>query len=364
VTPLRLALVGVGDVARRDYLPELPRLAGRAEITLVCAAREERARAAAERLGVSRFTSDYRAAVAAADVDAVVNLTPIPVHHQITLAALRAGRHVYTEKPLAATVAAAEELRDEAERASLVLVCAPSVLLFPQLRRVAEIVAAGRLGTILAAHAHVIAGPPPWAGYESDPTPYFAAAGGPLVDLAVYPLHALVGLLGPAQEVTACSSRAREQFTVAEGPYRGLRVPVEVDDTWQLTLRLGGCLASVEANFSTVASAAPECELRGERGGVAFSLLDVSAPLSMLDHGDGEWSQQPVAHARSSGPDHLLGVEHLVDCVANGARPLASAEHAIQVLSIIEAARRSAAEGRTVALRSALVTPAAAGAGA
>jgi predicted dehydrogenase len=350
VTPLRLAVVGVGDVAERDYLPEFPRLAGRAEITVVCGRGAERAADVAARRGVPRWSSDFRQVVAADDVDAVVNLTPIPAHHEITLAALRAGRHVYSEKPLASSAREAQELRDEAERQGVVLVSAPSLMLFPQLLRVREILASGELGPILAARAHAIAGPPPWAGYNSDPAPFFSAEGGPLVDMAVYPLHALTGLLGPASSVSALASRARDGFVVTEGPYAGQRVPVESDDSWQLLLRVGTCLASIEANFSTVPSPAPECELRGQHGGVAFSLLDVSAPISLLRAGSEAWVEEPVEHERESGPDHILGVEHLVDCVSSGDRPVASAEHAIHVLDAIEAARQSISEERTVAI--------------
>jgi len=357
VTPLRLAVVGVGDVAQRDYLPEFGRLSGRAEITVVCGQGADRARAVAEQFGVPRWSTDYRAVVAADDVDAVVNLTPIPVHHEITLAALQAGRHVYSEKPLSSSADEAQELHDEAVRGNLVLVCAPSVMLFPQLRMVQEIVASGQLGPVLAARAHAIAGPPPWAGYDSDPTPFFGSEGGPLIDMAVYPLHALTGLLGEAESVAALSGRGREGFTVSEGPYSGRRVPVVSDDTWQLLLRIGTCLASVEANFSTTPSPAPECELRGELGGVAFSLLDVSAPISVITEGTGEWVDEAVQHERASGPDHILGVEHLADCIASGERPIASAEHAIHVLAVIEAARHSMAEERTVAIPSSSPTP-------
>ena len=60
--------------------------------------------------------------------------------------------------------------------------------------------------------------------------------------------------------------------------------------------------------------------------------------------------EEAVEHERESGPDHILGVEHLVQCVASGERPVASAEHAIHVLDVIDGARRSASDGRTIAI--------------
>ena len=351
MTPLRLAVVGVGDVAQRDYLPEFGRIADRATISVVCGQRGERAAAVAARFGVPRWSADYREVVGADDVDAVVNLTPIPLHHEITLAALRAGRHVYSEKPLASTAAEAQELHDEAERQGVVLVAAPSLLLFPQLRRVREIVASGELGTILAARAHAIAGPPPWAGYDSDPTPFFGAEGGPLVDMAVYPLHALTGLLGPATAVSALASRARDSFVVADGPYAGERIPVASDDSWQLLLRIG-CLPRLRGG-QLQHRAQPGRRVRAARGAAAASRSACSTSRrrsALLRAGAEGWVEEPVEHERDAGPDHILGVEHLLACVSSGERPVASAEHAIHVIDVIEAARRSVAEERTVAI--------------
>jgi predicted dehydrogenase len=345
----RLAVVGVGDVAQRDYLPEAHRLAGIAELAVVCGRHADRARSVAEQYGVPRWTANYREAIES-EVDAVVNLTPLDVHHEINRASLECGRHVYTEKPVAASTGEARDLRDLAARLGLVLVCAPSVLLFPQVRYVHELLASGRLGVIRAARAHANGGVPAWAGYESDPSPFFSAAGGPLVDMAVYPLHALTGLLGPVSKVTALAQRTRDSFVIDDGPFRGKVVPVDCEDHWELVAELPACVASVEATFATVESAAPECELRSDSGAVAFSLLDVAAPVRVLEPGASAWADVRVAHERASGPDHILGVIHMIDCIASGRRPLASADHAVHVLDVLDAARRAAASGEPVAV--------------
>ena len=355
---LRLAVVGVGDVAQRDYMPEAHRITDVAEIVVVCGRGEDRAREVAGHFGVARWAAGYRQAVAADDVDAVVNLTSVEAHAEVTLAALRAGKHVYTEKPLAPSAADAVELRDEAARRGLILVCAPSVMVFPQLVAAKEVVASGRLGPIHAARAVAFGGVPPWAGYISDPSPYFRPEVGPLVDVGVYPLHALAGLLGPVRKVTAMSSRTQDSFAVTDGPARGTVVPVEVDDNWQLILECGTgtgtdggtrAIASVQANFCAVAPTGPGCELFGEHGTLGFDLLDVAAPLR-LSAGEG-WAEEQVAHERAGGPDHILGVRHLAECVLFGRQPLLGPDRAIHVLDVIEATRASAREGRTVEVR-------------
>jgi predicted dehydrogenase len=347
---LRLAIIGVGDVAQRDYLPELGRLADRVKANVACSRGEERARDVAERFRIPRWTTSYHDAVSGDDVDAVLNLTPFSLHVEVTLAALAAGKHVYCEKPLALTSVEAGVIAEEAERRGCVVVAAPCVMLFPQVRRAHEIVASGELGNVFTARGHGQGGVPPWEGYLSDPSPYFARdAGGPLFDMAVYPLHALTGLLGPVHEVCAFSSRTRDSFDIVEGRFAGTSVPVEVADAWHLLLRLeDSTLVSVEANNCASGAIAPELELRGERGVLGVSLLDVSEPLRL--HVNGEDRSEVVPHERLAGPDHILGIEHLADCVDEGRAPLVSIAHARHVIEVLEAAALSASEQRSVSV--------------
>ena len=348
---LRLAIVGVGDVAQRDYLPEVGRLADRVELVVACSRTADRARDVAERFLIPRWTTSYDEAVNADDVDAVLNLTPFSLHVDVTLAALAAGKHVYSEKPLALASSEARLIADHAKRSGCVVVAAPCVLLFPQVRRATTIVESGELGRVFTARGHGQGGVPPWDGYHSDPSPYFARNGGPLVDMAVYPLHALTGLLGPVREVCAFSARTRSSFDVVEGPFAGTTIPVEAADAWHLVLRLAeGALASVEANNCAADALAPELELRGERGVLGISLLDVSEPVRLRV--DGEDRSETVPHDRAAGPDHVLGVEHLADCVGQGAEPVVSVEHALHVIEVLEAAALSATEGRGVSVDS------------
>jgi predicted dehydrogenase len=347
---VKLAFLGCGDVAQRDYLPELHRLADRVELVAVCGRGEERARDVAARYGAPAWYTDYTRMLAESDADAVINLTPIQLHAETTLAALEAGKHVYSEKPLAGSVRDAERIRDEARRRGLTVIAAPCVLLYPQVRYAQELLAAGAIGEVHAVVGQGHGGVPPWHGYMSDPAPFFTAGGGPLVDMGVYPLHALTGLIGPARRVSAMAARVQSGFVVPDGPAQGKHVPIEVPDTWHLTLDLGGArLASITANNVVRRSRAPQLELFGLDGTIALNLLDVAAPVEVFS--DGQWQQIEVPRQRAGGPDHLLGIEHLVDCVATGSEPLVSVDHARHVIEIMEGAARAAADGRAVDLQ-------------
>jgi predicted dehydrogenase len=348
VRKLKLAFLGAGDVAQRDYLPELHRLAERVELVAVCSRTPERARAAAEQYGAGAWYTDYHRLLAESGADAVVNLTPIQLHAETTLAALAAGKHVFTEKPAATTTEEAARIRDEAGRRGLIVVCAPCVMIFPQVRRAQSLLEEGAIGKVYAARGHGHGGVPPWSGYASDPSPFFARGGGPAMDMGVYPLHALTGLLGPARRVTAMAAHAQQSFVVADGPAEGKRVPIEVEDNWQMILDFGGeRLASVAATNCVAGTRAPQLELFGLRGTIAADLLDMTAPVEVLRSGQG-WEQIAAPEwARRAGPDHVLGIEHLADCVQEGARPVLSVDHALHVVEIIEKAAVAAHMGQS-----------------
>ncbi len=350
---LRVAVIGGGgDVARRDYLPEMRRLAGRARVELVCSRTADHAREAADKFDVDQWTTDWRDALGD-DIDIVLNLTPAPLHGEVNLAVVQAGRHLYSEKPAAATREEGDAIASAAARSGSVVVAAPSVMVFPALVRAAEIMSSGLIGPVRSAHARASAGPPPWGGYESDLRPFFSAGVGPLSDLGVYPLHALTGLIGPVVDVAAASTRTRNSFVVTEGPFAGDEVPVGVDDNWQLALTMSdGALASLQSNFCTQGSAGPELELNGEEGAVAISLLDCSEPLRYFSETHGEWREERLEQHRPHGPDHLLGVQHLVTCVEEGTAPVLSLAHALHVVDVREAAATSTETGTRVSLTS------------
>jgi predicted dehydrogenase len=344
---LRLAVVGVGDVAQRDYLPELGRLADRVEVVVACSRTQARARDVAQRFAIPHWTTSVPDAVSADDVDAVVNLTPIETHLEVTLAALESGKHVYSEKPVAGSVADVDRIADEAAKRGLVVVTAPCVMLFPQVVWAQTALSRGDLGPVHSARGHGHGGVPPWDGFLSDPTPYFAPSAGALVDMAVYPLHALTGLLGPVRRVSALSTRTRERFAIEDGPFAGRSVDVESDDNWHIVLEHeSGALASVEANTCADAAVGPELELRGEAAALGLSLVDVAAPVRLVR--DGTEQAETVAHERTSGPDHVLGIAHLAECVSSGREPVIGLAPARHVLEILAAARTSVAERRVV----------------
>jgi predicted dehydrogenase len=113
-TKLRLAIVGCGDVFYRSYLPPLVALADRAEMVGCCSRTMKSAQLAADTVRVwspaATSFDDIGRMLESTRPDAVLNLTPGPAHAEITAACLEAGAHVFSEKPLASTLADADRL--------------------------------------------------------------------------------------------------------------------------------------------------------------------------------------------------------------------------------------------------------------
>jgi predicted dehydrogenase len=309
--------------------------------------------AVADQYNIPARYTDYAHMLAETNAQAVINLTPIQTHLETTLAALEAGKHVYTEKPVASTVRDAEHIRRTAQERGLTVVCAPCVMLFPQVKYAQSLLAAGAIGPVYSARGHGHMGVPPWSGFLSDPSPYFARGAGPAMDMGVYPLHALTGLLGPVKRVTALVGKAINEFTIEDGPFQGKVVPVEVADNWHLVLDFGNNrLASLTTNSCVQDTLAPPLELYGLDGTIALDPIYVHKPVDVLRPGAG-WEKVVLPQSgRARGPDHHLGIEHLVDCIQAKTKPLLSIDHALHVVEVLEQAAVSSHAGQTMTVTS------------
>ncbi len=193
---LGIGIVGTGNIAggyARDALTH-------PEIRLVAATDLDPVRAAA-----FAKEHDCRAHASLDDlladdaVDIVVNLTVHHAHYEVTKRALEAGRHVYSEKPLALTASEARELVELAAGRRLRLGCSPSTFLGEAQQTAAALIRSGRLGPVRAVYAEVN-----WGRIETwhpAPAPFFDV--GVMVDVGVYPLTLVTTMLGPARSVRA-----------------------------------------------------------------------------------------------------------------------------------------------------------------
>ena len=145
---VRIGVLGAGDVAQHTYLPGIARLGreGHLELAAVCDAVEERGGRAASLHRIPQAFTNYDEMLERGGIDAVVNLTPMQLHAEMTLRAIAAGKHVYTEKPIATTLADADRVIAAASEAGRVLACAPALMTHPESQEIKGLIAGGAIG--------------------------------------------------------------------------------------------------------------------------------------------------------------------------------------------------------------------------
>lgn len=338
---LRCAIIGCGSVAEA-YHQELQklRLKGLVELTWLCDHREEKRAVLTAKFGVRNYTADYRELLARPDVDAVLLLTPMPLHAHQAVQALRAGKHVLVEKPLGTTLAEARAVVAAARRARGHLIVAPFVTLSETYRRISQLVRAGAIGTVHSAQGLYGWAGPDWTEW------FYRKGGGALFDLGVYNLSAITGLLGPARRVLAAGGVAVPRRRIGK---RWVK-PAEAD-LLHVTLDFGAArFATIVCGFTIQRSRRPALELYGTEGTIQM-LGEVWAPqgFEMWRNADGCWKVFPETEPLWSWTD---GLKHLAECVRDGRRPALPLDHAFHVAEIMCAAKAAVRTGRAVEVRS------------
>lgn len=273
---VRMAVVGLGGFARNVALPAIER-SDYCEATVLVSGSPDRARSVAEEYAVPTVI-DYEAydeGDEAAEYDAAYVATPNAVHPRNVETAASLGKHVLSEKPLAATVSGAEEVVETCEDAGVRLMTAYRMQAHPVIRRLRSFLREGGVGDPVHLHGDftfpVLAGdrgPDQWR-LDAD-----LAGGGALMDVGVYPVNAARFLL--RQEPTAVSAT-----TSGEGPF------ADVDERVAVHLSFGD---DVTASFTASFSGYPDSRLSilGERGRVELDAafgVDVERTLT-VDVGD------------------------------------------------------------------------------
>jgi predicted dehydrogenase len=183
-TALRWGIMSTADIGIRKVIPGIRR-AARCEIAAIASRNGELARAAAERLDIPTAHGSYEALLADPDVDAVYIPLPNHMHADWTISALRAGKHVICEKPLAMTADDAQRMVDVARESGLHLMEAFMYRHHPTWVAALDLVAAGRIGTLTAVQS--------WFSYFNDDAAnirnVLEYGGGALFDIGCYSVN-------------------------------------------------------------------------------------------------------------------------------------------------------------------------------
>ena len=288
---LGVGVIGCGVISE-IYLTNMTERFPVLDVRGVADALPEKAKLRSESYSVPFFRTPEDL-LASNEIDIVVNLTTPFGHYPVAKQALLAGKHVYSEKPMAMNRLQGHELLSLAQERGLQLGGAPDTFLGSGLqacRRALESIGA----VVSAAGFFACPGHERW---HSAPAFYYESGGGPLWDMGPYYLTALVSLLGPVATVCGHSHKTYPQRTITSEPLNGTKIPVEVPTDYSLSLEFEcGALATLILSFDVWATSLPKLEIYGSGGSLALPDPNTfSGPAARLPAGDDQkWADISV----------------------------------------------------------------------
>jgi predicted dehydrogenase len=206
-------------------------------------------------------------------IDIILNLTIPEVHAKFNFAALEAGKHVYSEKPLAAVLEDGRNTIALAKSKGLKVGCAPDTFLGGRLQTCRKAIDEGLIGEPTAAAAFVVSPGHEW--HHPNPEFFYKPGGGPVLDIGPYYLTALVSLLGPVKSCCGFAKTTFAERTVFCGPKLGEHIEVEVPTHLSGIMEFSsGVIGTITASFDIWDSQLPRIEIYGTAGTLCIPDVD------------------------------------------------------------------------------------------
>lgn len=349
---IRVGVIGCGSVSGK-YLPNLKQCPY-ADVVSVCDIRPERAARRADEFKVAHQYPHIDKMLAGAPFDLLVNLTDMQEHEHLNREAIAAGKHVWSEKPIANSLAAGQEIVAAGRERGLRVWGAPIPVMSPQFAFMAKTIASGALGRLAAAHADYGHTGPTWSSF------FYEKGGGSMPDLAVYNLTTLTGLLGPARAVTAMVSIVTPQRVIDE---KGEVAVTEEDNAMVLIDHGQGVISHTQSGFNFFNPHGHEGKKEQRH---TVQIVGNKGAMGLVGY---DWEPLGVDLATEARPEfqrHVpdaqgyvweQGASLAAEALATGRELLVTPEHALHVVEIITAARKSQATGRRIELQSTFKWP-------
>jgi predicted dehydrogenase len=284
-------------------------------------------------------------------VDLILNLTTPQSHVQVSSQGLEAGKHVYSEKPLALNLAEAEALLKTARRCNVRLGCAPDTFLGGGQQTARKLIDDGAIGKPLGGTAFVLTpGPESW---HPNPQFYYQTGGGPVFDMGPYYITALINLLGPVTRVTSIAGRGFVERIFGAGPRKGEKFAVEIPTHFNALLEFEqGAIISFHASFDVQGHSHLPIEIYGTEGSLQIPDPNYfGGPVRLLQRG-GLWADMPLTHGYNDRNYRILGVAEMAAAIRKNRPHRASDQIALHTVEVMEAIVIGGSSGKAVSINS------------
>jgi predicted dehydrogenase len=354
-TKVKIGIIGTGSIfgayVRGCRVFDILEIAACADMD------RRKAKAKAEEFDVPRVCS-VEDLLADPEIQIAVNLTVPKAHAEVSLAAINAGKHVYSEKPLAVTRQDGQKILASAQEKGVLVGCAPDTFLGGGQQTCRKLVDDGWIGEPVAAvaflsgHGH---GPESW---HPNPDFFYQKGAGPMLDVGPYYITGLINLLGPVKRVTGLARISFPERIATSEFHRGRRIRVEVPTHVTGALEfVSGPLGTVITSFDMWAAHLPYMEIYGSEGTLSAPDPNIFGGRVLLRRaGADEWSEVPLAHSAEVGRG--IGLADMAYALSYGRPHRASGEMAYHVLDIMQAFEESSESGGHIEITSRCSRPA------
>ena len=350
---IKVAIIGCGSVSNR-YIVHL-QSSPLVKIVSLCDIKQDRAEAQNKKYNIGASTyNNINALLKGNAFDLMLTLTDMQMHGALNKIALQAGKHVWSEKPLANTYAEGKALVDYAKLKGVRIWGAPAVVTSPQFEFMSKTIQEGKLGKLASAHGQYGHTGPTWSSFFYEPL------GGSMPDLGVYNMATLTGLLGPAKSVMAMTSIVNKEREIDE---KGIVKVREEDNAHILLEHDNGVISHIMCGFNYFDPFGHEAknqtlhsiQIFGDKGNMRLIGYDWEPKSVVLDN---SWTEAPqVVQTDDGGYQWQEGATRIAGALSKNIEPRINVLHSLHVLEIIEAARKSSKEGIKVKLLSSFPFP-------
>lgn len=346
---LKVGFVGVGSISG-IYLENISKVFKEVEVIGVCDLIRERAEKAVKKYNLPKLYNDMYELFADPEVDIVLNITRPLEHYEVTKAALHAGKHVYTEKPLAASFELGKELVALAKEKGLMLGGAPDTFMGAGIQTCRKLIEEGAIGDIIGGAGFVIGhGPEDW---HPDPEFIYKKGVGPMFDMGPYYLTALVNMIGNVESVYAMTNITFPERMITSQPHNGDIIKVEVPTMYCGNMRfVNGAIGTMYATYDVYYPNQARLEVYGTKGTLyAPDPNFFNGPVKIYRPGEGV-KEMPLEFGYSEN-SRSLGIADMAKAIMTGRDMRASCDQMLHILEIADGFNTSGRENRAVSIES------------
>jgi len=348
---VKTGIIGIGKISG-IYLENLSKFFKNIEIVAVCDFFIYRASEVATKYSIPKVYASKEEMFAADEIALIINLTRPNEHYGVISAALEAGKHVYTEKPLAPSLVEGQELATLAASHKLLLGGAPDTFLGAGIQTCKKLIDDGVIGMPVGATAAMInRGHEHW---HPDPEFYYKAGGGPMFDMGAYYLTVLINLLGGIRKTSAMARASFKQRTITSKPKYGTAINVDVPTYITGIMQFdSGVIGTIFTSFDVHYDESFHLEIYGSDA--TLRLPDPNTfggPVMLYRQKTKIWQEIPMAYPFADD-SRGIGVVGMANAILTGGQDFPAQDtQLLHVLEVMESFQKSSDTGIEVIIGS------------